>query len=75
MQQRSEFFPVPSAHEDYVRNRIPRGAHYDSADDGPEVNVIKALRPIASNVGESMRQVADVYLTVGAGYLLLANYQ
>lgn len=35
---RSEFFPEPTAHEVWVRDRIPRGAHYDPADDGPETD-------------------------------------
>lgn len=43
--RRSEFFPVPSVHKDYVLNRIPRGAHYDSADDGPEVEIIRRVWP------------------------------
>lgn len=41
--QQSEFFPVPSPHETYVRNRIPRGAHYEPTDDGPEVDIIRRI--------------------------------
>ncbi len=43
---RSEFFPVPSAHEEWMRNRIPRGAYYDSADDGPEFEIIRRVWPV-----------------------------
>lgn len=39
MMAQSEFFPEPTAHEIWVRNRIPRGTHYDPADDGPETDI------------------------------------
>jgi len=49
----SKFFPPPTAHEVWVRNHIPRGAHYDTADDGPETDlkymlwVARTLRRVA----------------------------
>jgi len=32
----SEFFPAPSVHKEWIQNRVPRGTHYDPADDGPK---------------------------------------
>src|SRR5690349_24596360 len=40
----SEFFSKPSAHETWIRNRVPRGTHYDSADDGPEVEIVRTVK-------------------------------
>lgn len=59
MQTHSEFFPAPSAHEIWIRNRIPRGTHYDPADDGPEVQVIREVR-----IGEAF----DAILSEGERY-------
>jgi len=53
----SEFFPEPTAHEIWIRNRIPRGAHYDPTDDGPEVAII--MREGAVKVFEVIDAVAE----------------
>ena len=44
MQSNSEFYPAPSVHQEYWENRHLPVYEYDPADDGPEVEVIVAIR-------------------------------
>lgn len=74
---RSEFFPEPTAHEMYVRDRIPRGAHYDSADDGPETQegYLDWVVEVLFNVGvagayEVLESAVDSYFSKVEQYWL-----